>query len=637
MHPVRLLMALVLIWLTLTGCDWAGGQSAGIAGSIPVSRHLQRLEQPGGLTGLADPSQRLTLAQVKREANRYALRPVGSPVSISGPTAYFLCLPLVNHDTGPLPVLLEIDHPFLERLEACLVVDGRNATVFPPQSQRTPQAGRVYAHRNFVLPLTLPSRRSATVWLRLVKSPGSHAFPLRLWQPADFVVHTVAEASLWGTLLGWLLFAAVLSGLLAMVTGESVYWLYGFYVLAHLLTISVHEGILSDGYTAGLPGLAADYVGDVALGLLTGSNLLFVRALLASRRYIPEWLSTFSQVWLIVWCIWLLGYVVDSLGQPTHATTPLGQVLYGAKLGVHQIGAVIVILLIRYGLRAKAYRRLAQTYLVAFVPLFIVAMLDFYANLRPVPLAPFVQVPTYAGGIVLETLVLTYGLVFRFRTYRHEHERLVNEQNQLALRTQLAERERLGRDLHDHIGPDLVALKLQLEAAREDIADATIDRLLNRVIGQADRIVADVRQVSHALMPIALQHAGLTGALQAFVRQLNLLVEGPELSFTHTLTDGLAEWQQQGLLQIAKELINNAVRHAGATLIDVELYQIDRNIHLTVSDNGRGYEPVDVAKHPTGIGLRNVRTVIRQLKGRMEVARKPTGGMKHEVVVPASL
>ncbi len=245
-------------------------------------------------------------------------------------------------------------------------------------------------------------------------------------------------------------------------------------------------------------------------------------------------------------------------------------------------------------------------------------------------LPPFWQTTWF----ILFLLLLTGGFMYGgFRTYLTGRLRRQRREFQLQMASQQTERERLARDLHDHIGPDLVALKLQLEVARDKTIESAVDHTLQQVIHQTDRIVADVRQVSHALMPTELHQQGLAGALQAFIRQVSLSVDSPEISFTCAPGQELTEPLQQGLLQIAKELINNALKHAEASLIDVELYQISQAVYLTVSDNGRGYELNRTEINATGIGLRNIRSVVRQLKGQFNIEAKPTGGMSHQIII----
>ncbi|QJW91372.1 hypothetical protein HNV11_19315 [Spirosoma taeanense] len=246
---------------------------------------------------------------------------------------------------------------------------------------------------------------------------------------------------------------------------------------------------------------------------------------------------------------------------------------------------------------------------------------------------PFWQKSWFVALLVFLTGLIGY---VSFRTYLVGQLRRQRREFKLQAVSQEAERERIARDLHDHIGPDLVALKLQLEAASEDVETEPTRLVLERTIEQADRIITDLRQISHALMPTGLQQQGLAMTLSKFVSQLNGGSGKPEINFTHALDEPLPESHQQALLQIAKELINNVLKHAQATVIDVELYEQNNEVFLTVSDNGRGYDP-RVTSPATGIGLRNVRKTVNRLQGQFTILAKPTGGMSHQVVIKNKL
>lgn len=191
-----------------------------------------RLEIQSGLTILTGCRGRLTLSGVMRLSVQYLFRVAQSPVSVTGPGVCWLRLRVDAQTLAPMPVLLEIDHPFLEGLDVWLVTDeGRILTRWLGLSQRTPTVDRPYPHRNFVLPLTLPASVPVTVWLRLAKGPGNHPFPIQLWQPNAFRRHDLAQTAHWGGLIGWLLFAVVFSGFLFLIERDAVYALYGLYVI----------------------------------------------------------------------------------------------------------------------------------------------------------------------------------------------------------------------------------------------------------------------------------------------------------------------------------------------------------------------------------------------------------------------
>ena len=83
---------------------------------------------------------------------------------------------------------------------------------------------------------------------------------------------------------------------------------------------------------------------------------------------------------------------------------------------------------------------------------------------------------------------------------------------------------------------------------------------------------------------------------------------------------------------IAKELINNTLKHAHANIIDIELFQKNNYIELRISDNGKGYDLKNALKKE-GLGLRNILSRVELISGTFEVFKKPLGGILHQIVV----
>lgn len=617
-----------IMWFIGVGLGYPSqtrGQAQNLVCSVMVDEHTTRVDLVQGLSLFQDTPARLTIDQVWQQPTRYPFRAVASPLPIVGPTVCFLRLTLHNNAHRTLPFLVEIDHPFLEKIEARLTTNAIVVRSWPAFGQQTRQNQRPYVHRNFILPISLPAHQTTTLWLRVQKSAGTHAFPLRLWQPDAFARHDEADTALWSGLVGWLLFATVLSLMLTALTRDTVYWLYGFYVVAHLLALIVNEGLFSDVYTAGLPGLKAEYVGDVTIGLIMGSNVLFIRSMLNIKQYVPRWLYKFSQVIIVAWVGGLLSYVLAS--QPLLATFQNGLywLLYVFRFVVNPSSALIAVLFIGYGLRNDQHRRLSITYLIAYVPVIGVAFIVYFVNLINWRVGLLAQTQVYALAVVFETLILLFGLAYRFKTFRDEHEQLLREQHH----TQLRERQRLARDLHDGVGVDLAILRMRLSTmADQNEADTS----LTAAVSDLDRISREVREVAHALMPADLQQRGLEASLGELVDRLTIVNPHLEINFTAEIVTPVLPATEQAVYAIAKELLNNALKHAHATVIDVELYTQNNRLWLRIGDNGRGYDPRKL-NLSLGIGLRNLQATARELGGQFTVMQKPTGGVVSEVVM----
>jgi signal transduction histidine kinase len=197
------------------------------------------------------------------------------------------------------------------------------------------------------------------------------------------------------------------------------------------------------------------------------------------------------------------------------------------------------------------------------------------------------------------------------------------------------ERRRLRRDLHDGIGPQLAALTLKLETARNKLAhDPAADALLSDLAGRARSAVSDVRRSVHALRPPALDELGLVPALRETAAQycqggLRTSVEAPED------LPPLPAAVEVAAYHIAQEAVTNVVRHAEANtcLVRLDLDDGAGVLRLEVEDDGRGIGP----ERGTGVGLSSMRERAEELGGTCVIEPGAKGGTRVRVQLPCFL
>jgi len=186
------------------------------------------------------------------------------------------------------------------------------------------------------------------------------------------------------------------------------------------------------------------------------------------------------------------------------------------------------------------------------------------------------------------------------------------------------ERRRLRRDLHDGVGPQLAALALKIETARNKLArDPEADVLLSDLAERARAAVADVRRSVHALRPPALDELGLIPALRETAAQysqngLSISVEAPEG------LPPLPAAVEVAAYRIAQEAMTNVARHARARECAVR-FHLDGEaglLGLEVADDGRGIGE----NRGLGVGLSSMRERAEELGGSCVVEDAPSGG-----------
>ena len=226
-----------------------------------------------------------------------------------------------------------------------------------------------------------------------------------------------------------------------------------------------------------------------------------------------------------------------------------------------------------------------------------------------------------AGSTVLLLALSAFFFLWRWTVQKRRHAeiriRQLEQEKQLiatqsVLDGEIAERMRIARDLHDGLGSLLSAMRLNLENVFSCATlppDAT--ERFSKVLGMLDESTHEMRRVAHHLMPDALSRYGLKTALTDFCNAIpvaEFVYFGDEQRFDRK--------REEVVYRIAHELINNALKHSGASHILVQIVQEAHRIALAVEDDGRGFDPRAVT---SGMGLQNVRTRVTSFGGTIDV------------------
>ena len=226
-------------------------------------------------------------------------------------------------------------------------------------------------------------------------------------------------------------------------------------------------------------------------------------------------------------------------------------------------------------------------------------------------------------GLVVALLVAAIVLIVYFQLAHRRQKALLAAK--VALETEAKERHILARDLHDSLGGMLSLLRLKIEGGSDK--EETL-RLL-------DNTHTELRRVSHHLMPEELLQGGLDSALHSFARSV------PGAMFQTYGDIRIDKEREVTLYRCAYELVNNAIKYAEATHIDIQLMQNQHEVTLTVSDNGIGaksYEATSNARESDkigmGMGMQNIRERIEPYHGVMRIVTSENEGTEINVTLP---
>lgn len=237
-------------------------------------------------------------------------------------------------------------------------------------------------------------------------------------------------------------------------------------------------------------------------------------------------------------------------------------------------------------------------------------------------------------GLVLG-LLLT-GLLAYFIAKRYQYRARIAEQERLRLQKeqklkasesiiqgQEEERQRIARDLHDGLGGLLSGLKFTLNTMEGNVilSESSADTF-HKALDQLDGAISEMRKVAHNMMPEALMNFGLDDTLRDFTSSIS---ENVPVAI-HYQSFGYSRMPQQmeiTLYRIIQEAVNNALKHAEAKEIYIQLNQDKEHVILSVEDNGKGF---DIDQKTRGIGLKNIQNRVAYLNGEIDISSTPGQG-----------
>lgn len=196
------------------------------------------------------------------------------------------------------------------------------------------------------------------------------------------------------------------------------------------------------------------------------------------------------------------------------------------------------------------------------------------------------------------------------------------------------ERAAIAREIHDELGQQLTAIKLDVSWLDRKIAgDVIIKERIAGVLAMLTEMIHSIRRISTQLRPSILDDLGLIEALKWQVRDFQkrtsarIAFDSPEepLKLDPAVTTGL--------FRIFQETLTNITRHAEATSVTASLVVADDRLIMTITDNGRGFDPAAVKKKKT-LGIMGMKERTLMLKGAYEIKSEPGSGASLRFSVP---
>jgi signal transduction histidine kinase len=246
------------------------------------------------------------------------------------------------------------------------------------------------------------------------------------------------------------------------------------------------------------------------------------------------------------------------------------------------------------------------------------------------------QMTNYLLGLSVAVLMIIS--LFGFRNYRQRQKLQQQRINELetekklmateaVLKGEEQERTRLAKDLHDGLGGMLSGIKYSLNTMKGNLIMTPENaQAFERSIDMLDSSIKEMRRVAHNMMPDVLLRYGLDAALKDYTTELNN--SGIVKVIYQSMGDEKKNLEQSTLLslyRVVQELINNAIKHAAAVEVLVQVFWENEKLIVNVEDNGKGFDS-SLLEKAEGMGWKNIRSRVELLNGNIDIQSSPGKG-----------
>jgi two-component system NarL family sensor kinase len=245
----------------------------------------------------------------------------------------------------------------------------------------------------------------------------------------------------------------------------------------------------------------------------------------------------------------------------------------------------------------------------------------------------------YGSLILLVFTVIVAWVIFAIRK-KNQFIKLAEMQagekrktTEAVLLAEETERKRIAADLHDSVAQKMVVAKLNLETleAYLPVLSDKQQQVYNNIVSLVDESCTDLRSMSHSMMPHSFLDSGLSVAVKNFIEKID--TRNLKINFTK---EGHHEEANINTLvmvyRIIQECVQNVLKHASATRLDISIIYTGKELDIAIEDNGVGF---NTTLTKAGAGMQNIRSRVQFLSGTMDVQSSAGKGTAFIFYIPA--
>jgi len=546
--------------------------------------------------------------------------------------AFWLKIPFQHTDSTDRSLLVELINPNIHEVSFYSVTDGRVTN--------TLQSGTAYSfshrripHQNLLYPLVVPPNGEVTCYIRVASPMHSLHFNLLLWDAQARMDYSLYESRYINYFFFLNTTFLVFLGIVLWITRQRRQWSFFGYVLIGILYIYSDIGLGFKNVWPDNPGIQR-----IAGFLLTNAYLIaglsFFREYFSTWRLIPRIDRIFR--WFMIAAVFFVAVALSYRWLPPRFTAwAIGANALLFTLAGTTVVYVLLILLFRL-------RRKTETswFLIGFslhavsIVIACLRQMGLYNNGLAFGFAEYYPLFIWTThtlnmmfwAMLWEVLVVFSLMLYRFKALYEDNNRMLVEladERERSTRVLLTgierERQRIAQELHDGSGVQLAAIRMKLTLLGEQLHHPESPEKLAMIMTDLDHTQQEIRTVSHNLMPITLSKLGLIPAIEELVNKLKTAYPSIHIKFFKKLEEQLfSETARVNIYRIVQELLGNAIKHASATSITLQLISHEKTLVISIEDDGKGFDP-NGTMDEHGIGLQNIRSRAAVMGGQLTI------------------
>lgn len=240
---------------------------------------------------------------------------------------------------------------------------------------------------------------------------------------------------------------------------------------------------------------------------------------------------------------------------------------------------------------------------------------------------------------ITTSVMITVGIILIRKIFQSlaeaEKIRKISDARILSaiIQTEEKERRRFAKDLHDGLGPILSTVKMSLSALQRGEDHLRNDKIIRNTSELIDEAIDSLKEITDNISPHILSNFGLETMLNSFINKINFTGK-IKINFKSNLKgERLLPEAELILYRCICELINNTMRYADASVIEVNIFKSSELMVVNYKDDGKGFDTGIMEKMETeGTGFYNIQSRVNSIRGTFSLQSEPGKGMEAEIV-----